>query len=422
MSVSELRVRRRRFFICRVADETSLDVARFLRGSIEHRRKTNCTLLCPVSARSIPLSAEELALVMKLPAHCWVPVSEVHGMSDELCLQLLELARRGVLLCDPPANGWEDLSSGEEILERGQWLDIAAVYQGHTQWQHAANAPTWPDAITKEITFEHLRQVRGDAPSPFAKRDDAAYQLPLNVPSLSGPFFEALLGRQTTRAYQTDRPLPIAALECLLYAVFGTHGIGHIEKGFAAIKRTSPSGGALHPIEAYVLAIHVEHVHPGLYHYDTSTHSLAQLERMDLSCARVLARDFTAGQSYFANAHALVIHVARFHRSFWKYAQHEKAYKAVLMESGHLSQTFYLTATHLNLGAFYTAAINDRDIADRLRLQPLSEAAIGINGVGIADNAHDDLRFDTTPYWPAITTFDPIGDQQHSATAGSSIP
>ena len=58
-----------------------------------------------------------------------------------------------------------------------------------------------------------------------------------------------------------------------------------------------------------------------------------------------------------------MIHVARFDRNFWKYAQHRKAYKAVLMDSAHLSQTFYLTAAHLGLGAFYTAAINDADIA-----------------------------------------------------------
>ena len=95
-----------------------------------------------------------------------------------------------------------------------------------------------------------------------------------------------------------------------------------------------------------------------------------------------------------------MIHVARFDRTFWKYAQHRKAYKAVLMDSAHLSQTFYLTAAHLGLGAFYTAAINDADIARRLRLKPVREAAIAINGVGLADSGRDELHFVTDPYRP----------------------
>ena len=70
------------------------------------------------------------------------------------------------------------------------------------------------------------------------------------------------------------------------------------------------------------------------------------------------------------------------------------------MDSAHLSQTFYLTAAHLGLGAFYTVAINDADIGSRLRLKPVREAAIAINGFGIADNGRDDLQFMPDPYRP----------------------
>jgi len=101
-----------------------------------------------------------------------------------------------------------------------------------------------------------------------------------------------------------------------------------------------------------------------------------------------------------------VVHVARFDRNHWKYRQHAKAYKAVLMDSAHLSQTLYLTATHLGLGAFYTAAINDGDIGDRLGLDPLSQAAVAISGFGIRATRTDSLNFDAQAHDPVAARGD----------------
>ena len=172
-----------------------------------------------------------------------------------------------------------------------------------------------------EVRLEELRGVRGDPPPHFVQRSDAQERVPLRVPVLDGPFFDALLARRTTRAYRSEEPLSASALELMLYAVFGTHGIKFFAKDIAAIKRTSPSGGALHPIEAYVLVINVQDMPAGLYHYETGAHVLAELERMDRVNARNLACEFTAGQTYFAEAHALVIHVARFDRNFVRHAR-----------------------------------------------------------------------------------------------------
>jgi SagB-type dehydrogenase family enzyme len=96
----------------------------------------------------------------------------------------------------------------------------------------------------------------------------------------------------------------------------------------------------------------------------------------------------------------LIIQVARLDRNFWKYARHRKAYKAVLLDAGHLSQTLYLTATSLGVGAFFTAAINDAEIEARLKLRPLHDAAVAINGVGIPDSGNDALRFVAEKYEP----------------------
>ena len=117
------------------------------------------------------------------------------------------------------------------------------------------------------------------------------------------------------------------------------------------------------------------------------------LETLDEAAARALITDSTAGQSYFGEAHACVIHVARFDRAFWKYREHEKMYKAILLDVAHLSQTFYLLATERGLGAYFTAVINDADIGRRLGLDPLKEAALGVNGLGILDASQTQRHF-----------------------------
>ena len=398
-----MRLRRRRYFLLRVADEPVLDIARFLRGIVELRNAPECTLLCPVRGESLRLTAAELALTMTVPADRWLLAGELQGMDGEAQARLLDLARRGILLSDPAPQELDDLADGEQVLKEMQWHDLAAVYHAHSRWQRVDQR----EALQKladgghKAGFEELRRRHGEPPPHFVRRDDARQRIPLRIPMLDGPFFAALLARRTTRAYLCQRPLPMSALELMLYAVFGTQGIKQLAKGLSAIKRTSPSAGALHPIEAYVLALNVQDLPSGLYHYETGTHALAQLEAMETPAARDLAREFTAGQAYFAEAHALVVHVARFDRNFWKYARHRKAFKTVLMDSAHLSQTFYLTAAHLGLGAFYTAAINDVDIERRLRLTPLREGAIGINGVGLSDTGRDELHFLPDPHFPA---------------------
>ena len=91
---------------------------------------------------------------------------------------------------------------------------------------------------------------------------------------------------------------------------------------------------------------------------------------------------------------------ARFDRNSWKYRRHPKAYKAVLLDAGHLSQTFYLLAAERGLGAFYTAAINDADIAAALGLDALSAGVIGMHGVGIIDPSRNLLHFRPEAYIP----------------------
>jgi SagB-type dehydrogenase family enzyme len=71
-----------------------------------------------------------------------------------------------------------------------------------------------------------------------------------------------------------------------------------------------------------------------------------------------------------------------FPRTMWKY-QHARAYRVVLLDAGHLCQTFCLVATWLGLAPFCTAALKDTLIEKDLGVDGIRESVLYIAGVGL---------------------------------------
>jgi SagB-type dehydrogenase family enzyme len=142
--------------------------------------------------------------------------------------------------------------------------------------------------------------------------------------------------------------------------------------------KTSPSGGARHPIEVYVLAVRVKGLPRGLYHYAADTHRLALLRR---GATRRQILQYLPTQSWFGGAAALMLMTAVFPRTQWKYT-FPRAYRVVLAEAGHLCQTFCLTATWLGLAPFCTMALADSRIERDLGIDGVTESVLYAAGVG----------------------------------------
>src|SRR5207342_1272949 len=159
-------------------------------------------------------------------------------------------------------------------------------------------------------------------------------------------------------------------------------------------KKNSPSGGGLHPIEAFLLLQRVEGFAPGLYHYQCVEHALEPLRELPAEQAAAAAHELVAGQAWFANAPVLLLMAARFPRTFWKYRQHAKAWKVIQLDAGHLSQNLYLSATELGYGAFITGAINDRCAERLFGLDGMTIGAIAVSGFGKRDPRADTFEFD----------------------------
>ena len=82
------------------------------------------------------------------------------------------------------------------------------------------------------------------------------------------------------------------------------------------VKRTSPSGGGLHPIEVYPLVAGIDGIASGLYRYNSRDHTLELVMAATAQEAAEMAAEFVCGQRYFASANVLFLMTARFYRSF----------------------------------------------------------------------------------------------------------
>jgi putative peptide maturation dehydrogenase len=215
-----------------------------------------------------------------------------------------------------------------------------------------------------------------------------------------GGLYEALARRRTARDFDRNRGLSLEELATLLYEVFGCRGYTKIHPEFAALRKSSPSGGGLHPIEVYPLVQRVDGLEPGLYHYAVGDHALETVARVDpVETLRV----FAAGQTWLSSAAVAFVLMARFERVFWKYPRQAKAYATVLMDAGHLSQSFYLVCTDLGLACSVTDVINGGNIEEALGVDGLDEGAIALLTCGLPTAQRSPLEPEFEAYVPGKT-------------------
>jgi SagB-type dehydrogenase family enzyme len=260
--------------------------------------------------------------------------------------------------------------------------------------QDAHLARVWSDWLphgsfhfaTKDVTFvwgsrrERMMEayLAGSRQPAFYKRYREAPRLRLpRCPPPSGEFLRVLLGRKTQREFFAGT-LPVSAVSQLLFYTWGV--MGYLTTPFGRLAhKTSPSGGARHPGEVYLLALKVKGLPSGLYHYDPRNHCL---ERLRKGRMQNKAMAYCGGRANVKDAAALFLMTAVFPRTMWKY-RFARAYRVVTLDAGHLCQTFCLTATFLGLAPFCTAALKDSLIEKDLGLDGISESVVYVAGVGI---------------------------------------
>ena len=131
-------------------------------------------------------------------------------------------------------------------------------------------------------------------------------------------------------------------------------------------------------IDAYLLARQVQGLATGCYYYDPDAHELALLKG---GCSAEHLEQYLPQQPFYRDAASVVVMAAVFARSQWRY-EFPRAYRVVLLDAGHLCQTFCLVATALGRAPFCTAALADSSIEKDLGLDGVTESVIYACGVG----------------------------------------
>jgi len=345
----------------------------------------------------VALEAAELDLLLAVPTDRWVRDEDA---GDPAVLR--RLAEQGLLVSDERDDRLVELRARDERLSATPWHAYAALHRAMTAWRDVTVAvsevaPRDELAATLARGSPAFVDRYGTPPSHFHSVGEA---IPLPSGDRAGPLFDLLAARQTARGFDREASLSAAELSTVLRYVWGCHGAARLGDELVVLKKTSPSGGSLHPIEVYPLVRAVDGIEPGLYHYSVESHGLEPVERMKAGEAEALGNAFLGGQWYFATAPVLFVMAARFNRSFWKYRDHDKAYTAILLDAGHLSQTFYLVCAELGLGAFVAGAINDATIDDRLGLPAFEEGSLAVCGCGRPLPSGLEPRFE--PYQPRV--------------------
>ena len=364
-------------------EDIDLDLSALFSGVGALGATVRWVALAPHLGQEVGIDAEELAALGTLGPTLWVEreACERRFGADPIA----RLLASGLLIGDdePGAAARER----DEALRAAHWHPLAALTHAFTRWEDVA-----AETGSRFPTFNALETAFGAPPPPAIERSAQGDALALPA-AQTGPLDATLLNRYTGRNYDREAQLPLAVLARLLQRTFGAQRQLEMGQGALMLKKTSPSGGSMHPVEAYVLVQRVEGVAPGMYHYHCLNHTLEPIERVDAERAYALAFDMVADQEWFASAPVQIVLAARVERNFWKYRNHAKAYRALQLDAGHLSQTFYLLATEAGLPAFITAAINEIQAERAFGLDPLKDAVIAICGCGRAAEAAPNVEF-----------------------------
>lgn len=180
---------------------------------------------------------------------------------------------------------------------------------------------------------------------------------------------KALSLRQSQRLF-SNKTLSLNKISTILHYSFGFR---KKSSQFVA-NRYYPSAGSLYPLEAYLIAINIDQLPSGLYHYYPKSHSLEQLLNTGFNF------DQFFNQDWIKNATCLIIITGVFKRNYQKYGQRSLRY--TLIEAGHVGQNISLVAASCNVNCCAIGGFIDDRLNSYLNLNTTEEMALYVFALG----------------------------------------
>lgn len=185
---------------------------------------------------------------------------------------------------------------------------------------------------------------------------------------------EVIRRRRSVRTYSGDA-VPLAYLATIIRAACGiTEHTAERDDIPSVAFRSTPSGGALYPIDLHLAALHVEDVPRGLYVYDPHRDELWQTgddERANVLLEALALPGLIISEK---QASAVFLLVGRPWRSMRKYG--DRGMRNVFLEAGAMAEHVHLAAVALGLGSVHCASFYDDEAHEALEVDGLYETLI----------------------------------------------
>lgn len=364
-----MRVRRCKSLMFELSSSFSLDLPNLIDGGSGVVRKSQWLAYAGHLSEPVALSRPDLQIIEEISEIDYIDSTELYRVYNKEAIDGLIMS--GLLVTED--------SKSDAMSRLIPWYPLAEIYYVYGRWDNVSLNSSMDESNKSELEF--ISPSNTTPPAYLYEHNRSQTRIALDTPK-PVELDEVLDNRNTCRSFDKEKAISIHALSKIFHRVFRARKKYTLESGLDIVHKTSPAGGGIHATEAYLIIRRVNGINPGVYHYLPTTHTLEMLCEHSLDYIDECVEKVLAGQSWFEGAAVYIVMTARFERLFWKYRNHSKAYRVCNLDAGHASQTLYLSATDMGLGAFVSAAVNDKQTEEILSINPLKEGVLAVCGFG----------------------------------------
>jgi|SRR5699024_5864160 len=218
-----------------------------------------------------------------------------------------------------------DVIYGNEVLQfddpTENWFEATKIYRESMGW----DAP----GVTTLLRSEFLQHVSGNA----SRKYDDFNLIPLKKPEKTTLDLEDIILSRYSADRFSGEAVSFEKLSTILLYSYGNF------KTARGNRRPIPSGGALYPLDIYILVNKVDGLEKGIYHYDPYRNGVVLLKDYEENKLGevLLQEEAVAGYAF-----SIVIS-ATFWRSRFKYGHRSSRF--IFLEAGHLMQNLITLST-----------------------------------------------------------------------------
>lgn len=280
----------------------------------------------------------------------------------------------GILELEPSRDGYNRLLDGPIARDQVQSL-CYHLSSARPDWVNYSDAQDLKERDLDEMD-SYVRE--NDPPSNYklTTNSSPAYDL---TPVLPANAFGGLSDASVVFGHGLQlvrNQISLDALNFILNFTFSKTGTVDMYATGAHLRKAVPSGGARHPIEAYVgIGEGVDGIDKGVYHYNVRHH---RLDRLDMKLGDV--DKFIRGASPLARCcmkpvSAVIVHTCIFARSMFRYRE-ARSYRVMHFDLGHIHANEIMASRLIGIDCNESYSVPEALIESLLRIDPLQESAM----------------------------------------------